>query len=62
MLHIIFTVCTDGKYGPECNSPCSDRHCKAKHSPCDRVNGSCDGSCDAGWQGDDCSKRKCHFS
>ncbi|XP_041346758.1 multiple epidermal growth factor-like domains protein 11 [Gigantopelta aegis] len=49
------TVGCTGTYGPGCSSSCSARHCKADDAPCDHVTGSCDGPCDAGWQGDTCT-------
>ncbi|XP_062613211.1 multiple epidermal growth factor-like domains protein 11 [Saccostrea cucullata] len=43
--------CKAGKYGEDCNNTCG--HC-ARNDTCDNINGSCPGSCDAGYRGKNC--------
>ncbi|XP_046553370.1 receptor-type tyrosine-protein phosphatase T-like isoform X2 [Haliotis rubra] len=47
--------CDSQHYGSKCNMSCSSRHC-VKSSSCDAT-GICDGGCEAGWTGDDCTEK-----
>jgi hypothetical protein len=49
------TVCDNGYYGSQCKMICSARHCKLS-SGCVFTTGKCDGGCQDGWTGIDCSK------
>ena len=48
------TVCVEGNYGSSCKKKCSARHCK-QYSACLPTTGECDGGCQDGWTGIDCS-------
>ncbi|XP_067678555.1 multiple epidermal growth factor-like domains protein 10 [Haliotis asinina] len=43
------------EYGPDCGRTCFDRMCKEAASTCPRDTGRCDGGCEPGWEGEDCT-------
>ena len=58
-------VCSEGYYGYNCKETCS-MTCGVP-GRCDRVSGSCNGSCLSGWKEDMCQignlcKKKQHFA
>ena len=52
-----FIVCDNGTYGAGCLKLCSERNCLVETSPCNHINGSCQGGCKEGFTGIDCVKR-----
>ena len=50
---ICVLVCSSGKYGMNCTSDCSTRHCDGNQR-CEHVNGKCEDGCQRGWEGQDC--------
>ncbi|ESO86875.1 hypothetical protein LOTGIDRAFT_175984, partial [Lottia gigantea] len=50
--------CHNGIYGTGCLKLCSDRNCLVETSPCNHINGSCQGGCKEEFSGIDCVKRQ----
>ena len=53
---LLFSACTSGLYGQNCEKPCYD-----KCIGCNNVNGSCDRGCKPGWTGDNCKQRNVYY-
>ena len=51
-MFITHTECDNGTFGIGCANTCN---CDIS---CNKVNGTCTGTCLAGWQGEDCQTRK----
>ncbi|XP_041374570.1 multiple epidermal growth factor-like domains protein 10 [Gigantopelta aegis] len=49
------TPCQGGKFGPVCQSKCSERHCTGDNSSCDVQNGTCQYGCQPGWKSPSCN-------
>ena len=54
--YFFVTACQDETYGHNCTKQCSARHCKNVTSFCMPTTGECEGGCQDGWTGIDCSK------
>ena len=52
------TECVAGFYGTSCSSQCG----QCLNDPCNHVDGSCTGGCEAGYTGDKCDQRKYSYS